>query len=59
MIHGLKGRAGLSRPAAFSYVQPVLAIVFGILVLQEHVTFALVVSGLVILAGVYITERAR
>ena len=52
-------RMEASRLAAFSYLQPVLAIVFGILVLQEHVTFALVVSGLVIFIGVYITERAR
>ncbi len=52
-------RMEASRLAAFSYLQPVLAIVFGILVLQEHVTFALVVSGLVIFLGVYITERAR
>ena len=52
-------RMEASRLAAFSYLQPVLAIVFGIMVLQEHVTFALVVSGLVIFIGVYITERAR
>jgi drug/metabolite transporter (DMT)-like permease len=52
-------RMEASRLAAFSYLQPVLAIVFGIVVLQEHVTFALVVSGLVIFIGVYITERAR
>ncbi len=48
-----------SRLAAFSYLQPLLATVFGILILHEHVTLALVVSGLVIFGGVYITERAR
>ena len=48
-----------SRLAAFSYLQPLLAIVFGILILHEHVTLALVVSGLTIFGGVYITERAR
>lgn len=47
-----------SRLAAFSYLQPLLAIVFGILVLHEHVTLALVASGAVIFGGVYITERA-
>jgi drug/metabolite transporter (DMT)-like permease len=48
-----------SRLAAFSYLQPLLATVFGILILHEHVTLALVVSGIVIFGGVYITERAR
>ena len=48
-----------SRLAAFSYLQPLLATVFGIFILHEHVTPALVVSGLVIFGGVYITERAR
>lgn len=48
-----------SRLAAFSYLQPLLATVFGIFILHEHVTLALVVSGIVIFGGVYITERAR
>ena len=48
-----------SRLAAFSYLQPLLATVFGIFILNEHVTLALVVSGLVIFGGVYLTERAR
>jgi drug/metabolite transporter (DMT)-like permease len=48
-----------SRLAAFSYLQPLLATVFGIYILHERVSFALVVSGLVIFGGVYITERAR
>jgi drug/metabolite transporter (DMT)-like permease len=52
-------RMEASRLAAFSYLQPLLAIVFGILILHEHVTLALVVSGLLIFGGVYVTERAR
>ena len=52
-------RMEASRLAAFSYLQPLLAVAFGVLVLHEHVSLALVVSGLVIFAGVYITERAR
>ena len=52
-------RMDASRLAAFSYLQPLLAIVFGILILHEQVTLALVISGLVIFGGVYITERAR
>jgi len=48
-----------SRLAAFSYLQPLVAIVFGILILHEHVTLVLVASGLIIFGGVYLTERAR
>jgi drug/metabolite transporter (DMT)-like permease len=40
-------------------LQPLLAIVFGIAVLLEHVSFALIVSGLVIFCGVCIPERVR
>jgi drug/metabolite transporter (DMT)-like permease len=40
-------------------LQPLLAIVFGIAVLLEHISFALIVSGLVIFCGVCIPERAR
>ena len=52
-------RMEASRLAAFSYLQPLLAIVFGIVMLHEHVTFALIVSGVIIFGGVYITERSR
>ena len=52
-------RMEASRLAAFSYLQPLLAIVFGILILHERVTLALVVSGLIVFGGVYMTERAR
>jgi drug/metabolite transporter (DMT)-like permease len=45
--------------AAFSYLQPLLAIVFGIVILHEHVSFALVGSGLVVFGCAYIPERAR
>jgi len=48
-----------SHLAAFSYLQPLLAIVFGVLILHERVTLALVVSGLVIFGGVCVAERAR
>ena len=48
-----------SRLAAFSYLQPLLATIFGIIILNEHVTLALAVSGAVIFGGVTITERAR
>lgn len=47
-----------SRLAAFSYLQPLLAIVFGIFVLHESVTLPLIVSCAVTFGGVYLTERA-
>lgn len=52
-------RMEASRLAAFSYLQPLLAIISGILFLNEHVTIALVGSAIVIFCGVSITERAR
>ena len=52
-------RMEASRLAVFSYLQPLLAIVFGIIILHERVTLALVISGLLVLGGVYMTERAR
>jgi drug/metabolite transporter (DMT)-like permease len=48
-----------SRLAAFSYLQPLLAIVFGVLILHEHITVGLVLAGVVIFVGVFITEQAR
>jgi len=46
-----------SRVSAFSYLQPLLATLMAVFLLGERVTFALVVGGAVILAGVYLTER--
>jgi drug/metabolite transporter (DMT)-like permease len=46
-----------SRVAALAYLQPVLATVLGVLLLGEHVTVPLVAGGVVIFAGVYLTER--
>jgi drug/metabolite transporter (DMT)-like permease len=48
-----------SRLAAFSYLQPLLAIILGIVFLHEHISLVLIASGIIILGGVYITERAR
>ncbi len=52
-------RMDASRLAAFAYLQPLLAIVFGSLLLHERVTPWLVVCGVIVFTGVYITERAR
>lgn len=52
-------RMEASRLATFSYLQPLLAIVFGVFLLHEQVSLALALSGAVIFGGISITERAR
>ena len=46
-----------SRLATLAYIQPVLATMIAIPVLGENVTYSLVFGGLLVLGGVYITER--
>jgi drug/metabolite transporter (DMT)-like permease len=46
-----------SRVSAFSYLQPPLVTVMGVVLLGEHVTLALVLSAAVVFAGVYLAER--
>jgi len=46
-----------SRVAAFSYLQPVIATSLGIWLLAEKLTTRLVGGGVLILFGVYLTER--
>ncbi len=46
-----------SRLAAFSYLQPVMAITLGALLLGEKITPHLIFGGALVLVGVYITER--
>jgi len=48
-----------ARVAAFSYVQPVIATGLGIWLLAERLTVKIVLGGILILAGVYLTERER
>ncbi|HWQ56713.1 MAG TPA: DMT family transporter [Bryobacteraceae bacterium] len=50
-------RIPASRVSAFSYVQPLLVTVMGVVVLGEHVTASLVLGGTVIFSGVWMTER--
>jgi drug/metabolite transporter (DMT)-like permease len=47
-----------TRISMLSYSQPVLATVFAILLLGEHLTQTLVVGGLLVLTGVVLAERA-
>ncbi len=46
-----------SRVASFSYLQPLLATGMAVFLLNEPLTAPVVISGLAIFAGVYITER--
>jgi drug/metabolite transporter (DMT)-like permease len=48
-----------ARVAAFAYIQPVISTGLGIWLLDEHLTVKVVVGGILILAGVYLTERER
>lgn len=48
-----------STVASFSYLQPVMAAALGVWLLSERITVKTVVGGVIILAGVYLTEHAR
>lgn len=48
-----------SRVITFSYLQPVLATILGILILGEHVTAYLLTGGPLVLIGVYLIEWGR
>ncbi|MFZ0736644.1 MAG: DMT family transporter [Candidatus Acidiferrales bacterium] len=46
-----------SRLAATTYIEPVLALILGVIILGEHLTGHLFIGGALVLTGVYITER--
>jgi len=46
-----------SRVSASSYLQPLLATLIAIVILDEHLTAPILTGGTLVLAGVYITER--
>jgi len=55
--HALRHLAA-SRVAALAYLQPVLATLMGVALLGERVSGTLVAGGVLVLAGVWVTERA-
>ncbi|MFG1947458.1 EamA family transporter [Nonomuraea sp. NPDC048826] len=58
----LLGNAPISLVSTYAYVNPVVAVILGVLVLQEQVTVQILLGGLVILVGVALvvsTERKR
>jgi drug/metabolite transporter (DMT)-like permease len=48
-----------SRAAAFNYLQPIIASGLGVWILSERVTSKVILGGVLILGGVYLTERER
>ena len=48
-----------ARVAAFSYVQPVIATGLGVWLLAERLTVKIILGGILIIGGVYLTERER
>lgn len=48
-----------STVASFSYLQPLMAAALGIWLLAERISLNAVFGGIIILAGVYLTERGR
>jgi drug/metabolite transporter (DMT)-like permease len=50
-------RIPASRVSAFSYLQPLMATLMGVVILDEHITLPLMVGGTVIFSGVWLTER--
>ncbi|GAA0383635.1 drug/metabolite exporter YedA [Microbispora corallina] len=58
----LLGNAPISLVSTYAYVNPVVAVVLGVIVLGEDVTTAMIVAGALIVVGVALvvsTERAR
>lgn len=55
--HALRYLAA-SRIAALAYLQPVLATLMGVVALGERVSGALIAGGALVLAGVWVAERA-
>ncbi|MEV0306621.1 EamA family transporter [Nonomuraea fuscirosea] len=56
----LLGNAPISLVSTYAYVNPIVAVVLGVLVVDEHVTTQILIGGLVILVGVALvvsTER--
>lgn len=52
-------RLSASNVAAFAYLQPVMAALLGLWLLGERISMTAVAGGVLILGGVYLTERAR
>ena len=49
----------VSRVAAFLYLQPLVTLLAAVLLLNETVSAATVIGGLVVLLSVFVIQRAR
>jgi drug/metabolite transporter (DMT)-like permease len=49
----------VSTVASFSYLQPLMAGILGVWLLSERISLNVVLGGIIILAGVYLTEYSR
>lgn len=52
------GQAGIARVAPLQFAQPLVALIIAVAVLSEPITTPIVVSTLLVLAGVVVTRRA-
>lgn len=57
LYYHVLGKLSASRVSSFSYLQPLMASTLGITLLGEHVSTALIGGGVLILSGVFLTER--
>lgn len=57
----IKGQEGIetSEASLFWYLQPLVYIPLGILVLREHINFAQILALVIILVGVYLAEKRK
>lgn len=52
-------KIGAIRTAVFSYLNPLFAIITGVLLLDENFSIYTLVGGLMVIAGVYLTNKAK
>lgn len=53
------GRGGIARIGALQFAQPVLTLVFAVIILGEAITLPLLAAGAIILVGVAIAQRQK
>lgn len=52
-------KIGTVRTAVFSYLNPLFAIIAGVLLLEENLSIFAILGGLMVISGVYITNKAK
>ncbi len=59
IYHYVLTHMSASRISQFSYLQPIMTASLAVMLLGEPVTMSLLISGGLVLAGVWVAERAR